>query len=1361
LRPVARLAAVIKRKVCFVKLTYPRIVRAPEGGGDAVHRPPQVEAGRSAEGDRPAAPGGPAGGGKGGGFQGGGPQSGAKPNNEREAFLSIIRSPDLRRVMPYLALASLLLNILGLALPMAMLQVYDRIIANQSLTTLGLLIGGVVCAMALEEILKYLRGAITGWLGARFEQRTSVEAVRRLSRTPLRDFMKDEPGNHAERVTASAQVGDFFSGQAILVIFDLPFVTVYLTLIALIGGWMALVPAILLIVFVGIVIKTGAWMRTQVQQRNIQDERRYSFLAETLRGIHSVKMLSMEALMHRRYERLQETNAERGAVLAHGGSMAASLGTLFTQVMIVGVVGVGAIVVVNGDMTPGGMAACVMLSVRSLNPLRRSLAVWLRYQAFVTAYGRLNEVLGLPCVEDDHLPDLPPVRQGISLNHVTVDFSRDGSNPLFRDMSLSVKAGECIGICGDSGSGKSSLLSLIAGAFPPDQGAVLIDGRPLSDYRAASIHEEIALLPQKGSVVSGSIMDNMTMGDPRFAEAALDLARRLGIDQVVAGLRLGYETSVGDGVAETLPAGVRQRLAIIRALARDPSVILFDEANIALDLQSDKRLKDFLEEEKGKRTIILVTPRPSLLNLADRVFTLKGASLVEGRPAFNPQNQDQGKAVTVAQRPSDEAWKPVDSIHHFDEVSDLAVCLAPLLSAIDWKGRPRDLAESLPHLMRHLDLSGLRGVLANLGYVSEGFPAVLGNLDDRLTPCLFVPPNDKAKVVLSNDVSRHRVTMFDSDRLEMVTIEAGDPLQTLEGTAYVFREEDEDVRADTRRNWTRRLIGRFRRHIAIVFVLTILSTILTLAPPVFVMSIYDRVLPTGDLMMEALLVVGVLLAIAMDFSLRQLKSRLLAFMAGRAEYILGNTVFQRILDLPSSASENASVGEQISRIKGFESLRDVFLGPLALLVFDLPATIILFIAIALINPWAVLVMVMGALSFGVLAFLSRSRQEEAVNKASALSGKRWEMLTETLNNMRTLRGVGAAGVWLERYRELTGKAVVAAFRSQQVGDRVASGAQLVGSLTAIAALTVSVIGAIEGWVTTGAVVATMMIVWRLTGPMQNIFMASSTVVRVISSLQQIERLMRLPVERGTGTRQTSRPETLGTVAFSRVSFRYSNDADPALLGVTFTVPSGKVVAVAGPNGSGKSTLLKLIVRAFTPQAGVIKLDNVDIRQLTTADLRAQVSYMPQNCELFYGTVAQNLRLSHPTATDEELRWAATIAGLIDDIEALPESFQTRISESRSEQLPHGFRQRLSLARTLLKSAPVVLLDEPGNGLDDEGERALVRCIDWLRGRSTVFIVSHRPSHMRLADAVIYLEAGNLRALGPFDDVRDKVMAGMG
>ena len=289
-------------------------------------------------------------------------------------------------------------------------------------------------------------------------------------------------------------------------------------------------------------------------------------------------------------------------------------------------------------------------------------------------------------------------------------------------------------------------------------------------------------------------------------------------------------------------------------------------------------------------------------------------------------------------------------------------------------------------------------------------------------------------------------------------------------------------------------------------------------------------------------------------------------------------------------------------------------------------------------------------------------------------------------------------------------------------------------------------------------VATMMILWRVTGPMQNIFLAAASVVHIRSSIRQVENLMRIRGESETGVLQTIGSVAGGTLSFARVSFRYANNADPVLLGVSFSVASGQVIVIAGGNGSGKSTLLKLIERIYIPQAGTIRINNVDIRQLTAADLRAEISYMPQQCELFYGTVAQNLRLVYPTASDAEMNWAVGMAGLAEDVAALPQGFNTRISNSRSSQQPHGFRQRLSLARAMLKPADIVLLDEPGTGMDQCGEEALVRCIEWLRGRSTVIIVSHRPAHMRLADSVILMHRGSMVAMGPFEKIKDKVMS---
>ncbi len=301
----------------------------------------------------------------------------------------------------------------------------------------------------------------------------------------------------------------------------------------------------------------------------------------------------------------------------------------------------------------------------------------------------------------------------------------------------------------------------------------------------------------------------------------------------------------------------------------------------------------------------------------------------------------------------------------------------------------------------------------------------------------------------------------------------------------------------------------------------------------------------------------------------------------------------------------------------------------------------------------------------------------------------------------------------------------------------------------------------EGKVTSGDMVAAMMICWRLVGPLQQLFSSASSLARMRQNMAQVENLMKMAGEKDGGSTVAPilRSEKEGLLQFNRVSFRYAIDADPALLGVNFTINPGAVVVIAGGNGSGKSTLLKLVERIYLPQAGAISLDNVDIRQMAGADLRSRITYMPQACDIFYGTVAQNLRVANPAATDEEMKWAVNMAGLMDDIMAMQRGFDTRISTNMAKQMPLGFLQRLSLARTILKDAPVVLLDEPGTGLNEAGELALMRCVEFWRGRSTVVMASHRPSHMRAADMVIYMERGSIMASGTFDEIKSIVMAG--
>lgn len=1267
----------------------------------------------------------------------------------------IFRSADLRKLLPGIGLASLLYNFAALALPMTILQVIDRVIVNRSIETLVLLVCGVLACLILEEFLRAINTLVTGWLGARFEHAAGIAALDRLMRVARRVLNRDESGVHSERIAAAGRVAEFYSGQALLVLFDLPFVVIFLIMIYIIGGWVVLVPLVLLGFFSLAIRIFGVRMREQVEQRRIHEERRFNFLRQVFAGVHSVKTLAMEAQMERRHDLLQATNAQEAKTLSYGSAIAASTSMLFSQAMVISVACAGALTVLWGEMTPGGLAACMMLSVRALQPLRRSFSIWLRYQSFITEHGRLREIAQMPWVDDSGKPSLAPLRREIELRQVT--FGRDGSGPpLLRDLNLTVRVGECVAIRGDSGSGKSTLLYLMNGMDQPDGGVVLADGKSLADFSADSVQHQIALLAQTGTIFQGTVLENLTMFNARLQDAVLEIARQVGLDQVVGQMRLGYQTPLGEGSIETLPAGVRQLISIVRALAHNPSVILFDEANISIDMESDRLLRQYLASRKGHSALILVTHRPSLLSLADRTLTMSMGAFAEAGQVPPPGGASE--ATREPAEPMAPKPPPVEDLaamvrQYFPEETDLARCLMPMLQTLGWKGSARELTEALPQTVHSLDVTGYCSVMANLGFQPHQIAGRLDRLDTRLTPCLFVPAAAPALVVKGR-MPDGRMLCFDAGTQGESALTA----DAVAGVFFLFSPLDtlaQGTAAPGR--FFGSLVLRFQSHIILMLLLAACSTMIALAPPLFVMSIYDQVLPNGDLAILGYLFVGVCTLLALDFQLRKLKGRVMAFVAGRAEFIVGISIFNRILGLPASATENVSVNRQIGRMRSFDSLRDLFHGPLSMLIFDLPVSLILLVAIAAFNPPVLLVVLAGTMGFVLLGLAGRGPVERRVARSSRTIAAQREFLDETIDLMSTLRATGSRAIWLERFRQMSAKSVSAAYRARQYQARINGGAQLLGTTTGLMALAVCAYAAADGNLSTGLMIATMMIVWRLTGPMQNIFLAASSLVSIRSTLLQIENLIRLPSESAGGKRVAVRPGTQGSISFARVSFRYANEADPALLGISLNVTPGQVIVITGPNGSGKSTLLKLITRAFTPQAGTIRFDNLDIRQLTIADLRSHISYMPQNCDLFYGTIAQNLRLVHPAASQQEIEWAAKMAGLLEQVRSLPMGFDTRISNNYSEQLPNGLRQRLALARAVLKPASLVVFDEPGAGLDEAGEQALQRCFEWLRGRATLIIVSHRPAHMRLADSVLYMEHGGIVASGSFESIKGKIM----
>ncbi|KAF0224752.1 MAG: ABC-type protease/lipase transport system ATPase and permease [Rhodospirillaceae bacterium] len=553
---------------------------------------------------------------------------------QRQPAFSLGAYSTLKSNMFDLAVASLFLNVLGLALPMALLQVYDRILPNKSTGTMVLLMAGVLGALLLESILTFARSYVTGWIGARFEHKAGCEAIDRLVMTSIDNFEKEGSGVHLERLNSLATVREFYAGQALLTLLDLPFALIYLALVALMGGWLVLVPIVLLVMFALSAMKIGTTLRDAIEKRMIADDRRFNFLIEVLGGIHSVKAMAMESQMVRRYERLQESCAEGYYTVALRSANALGVSSFFSQVTTIAVAAFGSVIVMNGDMTTGGLAASSLLAGRSMAPIQKALGVWTRFQSLVLASGRLEKLFALPPEAEKNLPKMPSTKGKLELEGVS--FAFDAKLPTVIDTaSISIEAGECIAIAGGNGSGKTTLLTLMQGALRPTQGRVMIDGIDVTQYEPQSVRDQIAYLPQSGVLFQGTILQNITMFRSEFDDIAVETAGLLGLDEVVATMAYGFDTPVGDGAYDSLPRGIKQRIAIARALVNNPRIVLFDEANTAVDSAGDNFLRVWLERAKGKRTLVLVTHRPSLVKLADRVFDLD-----HGRLSPKPPRDD-------------------------------------------------------------------------------------------------------------------------------------------------------------------------------------------------------------------------------------------------------------------------------------------------------------------------------------------------------------------------------------------------------------------------------------------------------------------------------------------------------------------------------------------------------------------------------------------------------------------------------------------------------------------------------------------------------------------------------------------------
>ncbi|RMO64125.1 ABC transporter ATP-binding protein [Pseudomonas syringae pv. aptata] len=510
-----------------------------------------------------------------------------------------------------------LINVLMLAPSIYMLQVYDRVLTSQNQTTLAMLTLMVVGFFAFIGLLEMIRSFVVIRIGSELEKRFNLRVYQAAFESNL----------HAGQRQAGQALGDltfirqFLTGPALFAFFDAPWFPIYLAVIFLFDPWLGVLASVGTVLLVGLAC-LNEWLTRKpplaeasgYSQQSAQLATRHLQQAEAIQAMGMLEVLRRRWFhVHGRFLALQNRASDTGAVIS---SISKALRLCLQSLVL----GLGALLVINGDMTAGMMIAGSILMGRVLSPIDQLIAVWKQWSSARLAYGRLDQLLKTYAEPAPRMP-LPAPRGQISAEQVSAA-PPGKTSPTIQQVSFQLQAGEVLGVLGASGSGKSTLARVLVGVWPALGGTVRLDGADMHRWDREALGPYIGYLPQDIELFGGSVAENIARFREGDASAVVAAAQLAGVHELILRLPQGYDTRLGDDGAG-LSGGQKQRVALARALYGDPRLVVLDEPNSNLDAAGEAALTQAIAELKTRGcTVVLVTHRTQSLNQTDRLLVL-------------------------------------------------------------------------------------------------------------------------------------------------------------------------------------------------------------------------------------------------------------------------------------------------------------------------------------------------------------------------------------------------------------------------------------------------------------------------------------------------------------------------------------------------------------------------------------------------------------------------------------------------------------------------------------------------------------------------------------------------------------------
>jgi type I secretion system LssB family ATPase len=541
-------------------------------------------------------------------------------------------SSRIKSVAKELVLASLLINLFALGSPLFVMTIYNKVIGQRALDTLWVLAIGMVGLFVFDMILRGIRGYISSHTGARMDALLGGEVVHRLIHLPYRHFETTSTGLINERLRQLETIRQFFTGQMPMVLIDVAFVFVFVAALYFLSPSLAHIVLGAIPVFLGISLASNRAQKKLVNENFMALAAKTSVLAEAVSNALTIKSLGLESDIEKRWTEKLALSAWTGFRSNNLSNLISTFGTALQQFVGLVIIFVGALNVIDGQMSIGALIAANILATRALAPMRQVVTAWSQLHEVRSAFSRLGEIMDEPTeAQPGSLLPAAAIEGEITLENVS--FSYDPEHPpALRKVNLTVQAGSIISIIGPSGSGKSTLAKLILGLYAPDSGRVLIDGTDIAHMSPHSLRRQIGVVPQEIQLFAGTVRDNIAVGMPGLGQERLvSVAKFVGAHDFIQRLPLGYDTVLSER-GGGLSAGQRQLLCLARALLRNPRILILDEPTSALDSVSEEQLLRNLHRLARTRTIFIISHRLAPASISDRIAMLVGGEIVDEGP---------------------------------------------------------------------------------------------------------------------------------------------------------------------------------------------------------------------------------------------------------------------------------------------------------------------------------------------------------------------------------------------------------------------------------------------------------------------------------------------------------------------------------------------------------------------------------------------------------------------------------------------------------------------------------------------------------------------------------------------------------